>query len=76
MVVCGHFLYFFQFWYAWNNKNLATLVLGKVPKSRQKFAIRKKLAFKMVSTLSDSVNEAIIIRQISIWRVSLVSNLL
>jgi hypothetical protein len=24
-IVCGHFVYFFPFWYVWTKKNLATL---------------------------------------------------
>jgi hypothetical protein len=30
-IVCGDFLYFFQIWYAWTKKNLATLLRTKDP---------------------------------------------
>jgi hypothetical protein len=27
-IACGHFVYFFPFWYVWTKKNLATLLMA------------------------------------------------
>jgi hypothetical protein len=34
-IVCGHLVYFIPFWYVKSNKNLATLILGRVSSDLQ-----------------------------------------